>query len=342
MVVWHRQASPHDPLASGPHRPDRHRAAVRFPERPARRCELDRDGRLDARVETPICRALGGVLQLHRLCRLRPPRRADRRHRHRPCAGDRRAGDLRRADRRDRVERHHLGARHPLEQQPRADRRAARRGRRQDRLRRDRLERRDQDRQRDLRLARGRAAARAAARPAGRLDQPQAHPARRRQALPQAPADLRRALFARPRRQRRAEDDGDHRGAALFAGAARRRVPCALLGRAVLPGGYGARHAVGRLADRPYHGVEDHPADARTGFCAETGGAITLFAATFWGVPVSSTHTITGAIVGVGAARRLSAVRWNVASNIIIAWTVTLPAAAAIGAATYWLTGLFI
>jgi PiT family inorganic phosphate transporter len=72
------------------------------------------------------------------------------------------------------------------------------------------------------------------------------------------------------------------------------------------------------------------------------GGAITLFAATFWGVPVSSTHTITGAIVGVGAARRLSAVRWNVASNIIIAWTVTLPAAAAIGAATYWLTGLFI
>ena len=78
------------------------------------------------------------------------------------------------------------------------------------------------------------------------------------------------------------------------------------------------------------------------GFCAETGGAITLFAATFWGVPVSSTHTITGAIVGVGAARRLSAVRWNVASNIIVAWTVTLPAAAGIGAATYWLTGLFV
>lgn len=77
------------------------------------------------------------------------------------------------------------------------------------------------------------------------------------------------------------------------------------------------------------------------GFCAETGGAITLFAATFWGVPVSSTHTITGAIVGVGAARRLSAVRWNVASNIIVAWTVTLPAAAAIGAGTYWVTGLF-
>lgn len=74
------------------------------------------------------------------------------------------------------------------------------------------------------------------------------------------------------------------------------------------------------------------------GFCAETGGAITLFAATLWGVPVSSTHTITGAIVGVGAARRLSAVRWNVASNIVVAWFVTLPAAGAIGALVYYLT----
>jgi PiT family inorganic phosphate transporter len=77
------------------------------------------------------------------------------------------------------------------------------------------------------------------------------------------------------------------------------------------------------------------------GFCAETGGAITLFLAIFLGIPVSSTHTITGAIVGVGAARRLSAVRWNVASNIVIAWTVTLPAAGLIGALTYWIAGLF-
>lgn len=76
------------------------------------------------------------------------------------------------------------------------------------------------------------------------------------------------------------------------------------------------------------------------GFCAETGGAITLFMATYGGVPVSSTHTITGSIVGVGAARRLSAVRWNVASRIVVAWVVTLPAAGAIGAATYWLTTL--
>jgi len=76
------------------------------------------------------------------------------------------------------------------------------------------------------------------------------------------------------------------------------------------------------------------------GFCAETGGAITLFAATWLGVPVSTTHTITGAIVGVGASRRLSAVRWNVAGSIVIAWVVTLPAAAAIAAAFYWLVGL--
>ena len=62
------------------------------------------------------------------------------------------------------------------------------------------------------------------------------------------------------------------------------------------------------------------------GFCAETGGAITLFGATWLGIPVSTTHTITGAIVGVGAARRVSAVRWNVASNIVVAWVITLPA----------------
>lgn len=67
------------------------------------------------------------------------------------------------------------------------------------------------------------------------------------------------------------------------------------------------------------------------GFCAETGGAITLFGATWLGIPVSTTHTITGAIVGVGAARRLSAVRWNVASSILVAWLVTLPMAGLIG-----------
>jgi inorganic phosphate transporter, PiT family len=76
------------------------------------------------------------------------------------------------------------------------------------------------------------------------------------------------------------------------------------------------------------------------GFCAETGGAITLFAATFLGIPVSTTHTITGSVVGVGAARKVSAVRWNVASSIVIAWVVTLPAAAIVAAFVYLLCGL--
>jgi PiT family inorganic phosphate transporter len=76
------------------------------------------------------------------------------------------------------------------------------------------------------------------------------------------------------------------------------------------------------------------------GFCAETGGALTLFLATGLGIPVSTTHTITGAIVGVGAARRISAVRWNVASNIVFAWIVTMPAAALIAALFYIFTTL--
>ena len=67
------------------------------------------------------------------------------------------------------------------------------------------------------------------------------------------------------------------------------------------------------------------------GFCAETGGALTLFLATALGVPVSTTHTITGAIVGVGAARRAAAVRWPVAQRFVIAWVLTLPAAGLIG-----------
>ncbi len=77
------------------------------------------------------------------------------------------------------------------------------------------------------------------------------------------------------------------------------------------------------------------------GFCAETGGAITLFLATGLGVPVSTTHTITGAIVGVGAARRASAVRWHVATRIVYAWVLTLPAAAIIGALSYRAVAFF-
>ena len=73
------------------------------------------------------------------------------------------------------------------------------------------------------------------------------------------------------------------------------------------------------------------------GFCAETGGAAALFGATWLGIPVSTTHTITGSIVGVGAARRASAVRWGVARSIVVAWGVTLPAAGLVAALCCWL-----
>ena len=78
------------------------------------------------------------------------------------------------------------------------------------------------------------------------------------------------------------------------------------------------------------------------GFCAETGGAITLFVATGFGIPVSTTHTITGAIVGVGSTRRASAVRWGVAGNIVWAWIFTIPASAFIAAVSWWAGRLFL
>ncbi len=79
------------------------------------------------------------------------------------------------------------------------------------------------------------------------------------------------------------------------------------------------------------------------GFCAETGGALTLFLATAMGVPVSTTHTITGAIVGVGSTQRASAVRWGVAGNIVWAWLFTIPASAFVAMVSYWVSlSLFI
>jgi PiT family inorganic phosphate transporter len=78
------------------------------------------------------------------------------------------------------------------------------------------------------------------------------------------------------------------------------------------------------------------------GFCAETGGAITLFVASFLGIPVSTTHTITGAIVGVGATQKFSAVRWGVAGNIVWAWILTIPASAALAAAGWWVGHRFL
>jgi PiT family inorganic phosphate transporter len=102
----------------------------------------------------------------------------------------------------------------------------------------------------------------------------------------------------------------------------------AAMGLGTLFGGWRIVHTMGSKITR----LTPHQ-----GFCAETGGAIMLFSATSLGIPVSTTHTITGCIVGVGAARRASAVRWGVAGNIVIAWIVTLPAAALIGALFYWL-----
>ncbi len=106
----------------------------------------------------------------------------------------------------------------------------------------------------------------------------------------------------------------------------------AAMGLGTLMGGWRIVHTMGSKITR----LSPHQ-----GFCAETGGAVMLFSATWLGIPVSTTHTITGCIMGVGAARRLSAVRWGVAGNIVIAWIVTLPASAAISAFFYTLTRLF-
>jgi PiT family inorganic phosphate transporter len=103
------------------------------------------------------------------------------------------------------------------------------------------------------------------------------------------------------------------------------------MGLGTLIGGWRIVHTMGSRITRltPFQG-----------FCAETGGAITLFVATHMGIPVSTTHTITGCIMGVGAARRVSSVRWNVANRIVVAWIVTIPATAFIAAVVYALAGL--
>jgi len=106
----------------------------------------------------------------------------------------------------------------------------------------------------------------------------------------------------------------------------------AAMGLGTLAGGWRIVHTMGSKITR---------LTPVQGFCAETGGAITLFMATYLGIPVSTTHTITGAIIGVGAARKVSSVRWNVTYEIVFAWIITIPASAAIAALFYWLAGLF-
>ena len=105
----------------------------------------------------------------------------------------------------------------------------------------------------------------------------------------------------------------------------------AMLALGTLFGGWRIVHTMGSRITR---------LNPMQGFCAETGGAITLFGATWLGIPVSTTHTITGAIVGVGAARRVSAVRWGIAGSIVVAWVITMPATAIIAAIVYGLTSL--
>jgi inorganic phosphate transporter, PiT family len=106
----------------------------------------------------------------------------------------------------------------------------------------------------------------------------------------------------------------------------------AAIGLGTLSGGWRIIHTMGSRITKlqPVHG-----------FAAETGAASAILAATVLGIPVSTTHAITGSIVGVGATRRLSAVRWGVAGQIMWAWVLTIPGAAAIAAATYWLCTLF-
>jgi inorganic phosphate transporter, PiT family len=100
-----------------------------------------------------------------------------------------------------------------------------------------------------------------------------------------------------------------------------------VMGLGTLTGGWRIVHTMGSKITR---------LTPTQGACAETAGAITLFMATYLGVPVSTTHTITGAIIGVGAAKRASAVRWNVATGIVYAWVITMPAAGLMAAIFYW------
>jgi inorganic phosphate transporter, PiT family len=79
----------------------------------------------------------------------------------------------------------------------------------------------------------------------------------------------------------------------------------------------------------------------RSGFCAETGAAASIFLATFWGLPVSTTHVVAGAIAGVGSIQRVRAVRWNVAGDIVTAWILTIPAAALVSGLTFLLIRFF-
>src|SRR5206468_3594108 len=159
--------------------------------------------------------------------------------------------------------------------------------------------------------------------------------------LPLRAADLGWAACAGPRHQRRAEDDGgDHPGAGRQRDPGRRSRSAAL------------GHRLRRHRDRPRHhsggwriirttGTRIIKMDAAQGFSAQGAGAAVILASTHFGFPLSTTHVINGGVMGAGAGKRVSAVRWGVAGNIVVAWLLTLPAAAAIGALAYGLTRIF-
>jgi PiT family inorganic phosphate transporter len=106
----------------------------------------------------------------------------------------------------------------------------------------------------------------------------------------------------------------------------------AAMGLGTLSGGWRIVHTMGTRLTR---------LKPRSGFCAETGAAVSIMTATWLGLPVSTTHVVTGAIAGVGSIQRVRAVRWNVASNIVIAWVVTIPASALVAAVSFFLLRFF-
>ena len=150
-------------------------------------------------------------------------------------------------------------------------------------------------------------------------------------------------LQPRPWRQRRAKDHGHRRRCALYGwfhvqvGHAWEVGPLPLAHHPRRPCCHRCRNVFRRMAHRPHNGQKITKLKPIGGFCAESAGAITLFGTALAGIPVSTTHTITGAIVGVGSLHRPSAVRWGVAGRIVWAWILTIPASAVVAGGTFLL-----
>ena len=311
----------------------RRRAGLRLHQRLPRRRQFDRDGRLDARAVAAAGRGVGGVLQFRRGVLSSAPASP------RPSAPG--MVDLS-------VVTYavilagligaitwnlitwYFGL--PTSSSHALFGGYARRGGRQGRLRRHHRLRLDQDADLHRRRAADRADGRADRDDGDLLDLPRLDADARRSLVPPAAAGVGRGLQPDARRQRRAEDDGHHHRRAGHRRLPRRRSRCRSGSSCCRYTRDRPRHAERRLAHHQDDGHEDHEAAAggrvrrgdRRGGRDLHGDAL--------GVGISTTHTITGAIVGVGATRRLSAVRWGVAGQIVWAWILTIPASATIGA----------